>query len=157
MAVPPEPPSSRPSHRIRIFVVAVVVIVIILAAGLSVYWYEYQPGGLMNPRIVKIVNVSEVIWTLNGTAWTTSPGFSLEAGAQVNESVNEYCPPIVYYIVQRTCMSGEVYILTPGFSLVTTNAPFQWSSYNTGEDAAVTAVVSLPNSSFTGNLTIDLR
>jgi hypothetical protein len=31
-----------------------VAVVIILVAGLSVYWYEYQPGGPLNPHLVKV-------------------------------------------------------------------------------------------------------
>ncbi len=156
MAVSPSPPAPKHHHRIRLFVFFVVVgvVVILLAAELSDNWYQLRPGGPMNPQEVK---VPVVTWTLNGTTWATSPGFSLPAGAQVTVWAYEYCAPIVYYIVQRTCTSGEIYSLTPGFVLVSTDVPLQWSSYNTGADANVTAVVSLPTSSFTGNLTIALH
>jgi len=156
MAVSPAPPAPKHHHRIRLFVVFVVVgvVVILLVAELSDYLYERRPGGPINPYEVK---VSAVTWTLNGTAWASSPGFSLPAGAQVTVWANAYCAPIVYNIVQRTCTSGEIYLLTPGFVLVYTNAPLQWSSYNTGADANVTAVVSLPTSSFAGDLTIALH
>ena len=155
MATSPSPPAPTHHHRIRLFVVFVVVgVVVILIAGLSDYLYQQRSGGPINPYEVK---VPAVTWTLNGTTWANSPGFSLPAGAQVTVWANEYCAPIVYYIVQRTCTSGEIYLLTPGFVLVSTDTPFQWSSYNTGADANVTAVVSLPTSSFTGNLTITLH
>lgn len=151
----PEPTPLKPSHRTRNLIVVILAVLVILAAGLSVYWYEYQPGGPLNPHIVK---VTQVVWTEDGAAWTTGGGFSLHAGKQTTVSASEYCAPgefIGPYAV--TCSLASVYILTAGFGLVSTNAPFSWSSGTTGASATVNVTVSLPNSSYTGPLDIDLH
>ena len=76
----PEPANPKPRHRTRNLAIAVVVIVVAIVVGVSIYWYEYRPGGPLNPYHV---NVSEVIWTTDGNFYSDSAGFSLIAGKSV--------------------------------------------------------------------------
>jgi len=57
----------------------------------------------------------------------------------------------------QTCQSGILTISTPGFRLVSTNAPFSWSSTATsGTTANVVVSFQTPPSAYSGNLTFDL-
>jgi hypothetical protein len=150
-------PLHRPRKRISRRTIGIVVVVILaIVAGLSVYEYEYRPGGPMNPYIVK---VNQVIWTIDGGSFSSSPGFSVHAGRHVTVSATEMCEPVsgFFSTSPQTCSSGSVYILTAGFGIASTNAPFTWSSGDSGSPATVTVVVTTPGSSYAGNLFIDLH
>jgi hypothetical protein len=130
-----------------VVLIIVVVVVVVLAA-----YYEYRPGGPQNPYVVK---VGQVIWTQNGAALSTTPGFSVHAGKHAMVGVSEPCASFFGY--PETCSSGSVYILTPGFGIASTNAPFSWSSGSSGASGTITVYLTTPSSSYTGNLEIDLH
>ena len=129
------------------------IALIVLAVGASVYFYEYAPGGPLNPYLTR---VAEVLWTQGGAPLTTSPGFTVHAGKLATVSVQLFCAGGGFF-GPTTCDSGSVYLLTPGFGLRGTNAPFTWSGGSGGATATVTVVLVTPPSSFSGNLAIDLH
>ncbi len=155
----PEPANPKPRHRTRNLAIAVVVIVVAIVVGVSIYWYEYRPGGPLNPYHV---NVSEVIWTTDGNFYSDSAGFSLIAGKSVPLQIVLYCYPLTPYpgeTYTQTCNSGSVYVQTNGFGLISTNAPLSWSSgtSSSGTSTTIYVTVSLPANSYSGTLTIDLH
>jgi hypothetical protein len=159
---PPQPsyqqsPAPKPKSRSALYIVVAVVVVAALI-GLSLTYYEYQPGNPLNPYKVR---VTQVIWTQYNetTSLGTSPGFTRDAGKVQTVGLGLYCAPgefIGPYSVN--CGSGSVYILTAGFGVVSTNAPFEWPSGTSGSYATVFVNVSLPSgANYDGDLAIDLH
>lgn len=128
-----------------------IAVLVVGALLLSIDYYETRPGGPLNPIRSR---VTQVVWTLNNQPFSSSPGFSIHAGWITVVSTNEYCPAGFY--VPQTCYSGSVYVVTPGFGLAGTNAPFQWSSGDSGAYAAIIVEIKAPPYGFTGNLTINI-
>lgn len=140
---------------------AYVVAVVVVAAAISgiTVWWAYQPGGPLNPRVYLRVDVLQVVWTRQGYPETISPGFNVQAGAPESVSLSLYCAngTGVHGPVPKECALGSAFIDTPGFGLVSTNAPFEWSSGTTGADATVTVNFLTPSDDYSGNLTIELH
>lgn len=140
-----------------------VVVAGVVAAGAilagSVVWYEYQPGGAFNPIVVLRVDVTQVVWTYEGTPEASSHGFNVVAGAPVGVSVQLYCAPGsgLFGPFSQNCTSGSPFIQTPGFTLSATNTPFQWASGTGGAYATVSLTVITPSQEYSGNLTIELH
>jgi hypothetical protein len=140
---------------------ASVVIVLAVIVLVSVLDYEYSPGGPENPFLVK---VSQVVWTIGHSPFSSAPGFDKHAGKSAQTGVGLTCYPTLQngffssYYVAQTCTSGSVFVETPGFSLEATNAPFTWSSGTSsgGTSQQVTVTVGVPSHSYTGNLTLEL-
>jgi hypothetical protein len=145
---PARPPRRVPKKLIAGLVAIVVVAVVVVA----VYQYEYRPGGPQNPYLVK---VSQVIWTKNGNALSTGPGFTKRAGTNIEIGTTLSCSSFLGF--PSTCSTGSVYILTPGFGVVSSNAPASWSSGPSGATFSVQVDISVPDSSYSGTLAIDLH
>ena len=163
MGTPPETistaPPTTPARRSRRWLYVVIGVVIAAVLVGSIVWYEYSPGGPLNPYHVK---VTEVIWQVDGQPYASEPGFGHLAGKSASLQVVLYCYPsqgVFGEYDSVECGSGSVYILTPGFGLVSTNAPFAWWSGTDpdGTTATVSVTVSLPQGSYNGNLTINLE
>jgi hypothetical protein len=137
---------------------AIAVVIVVVAAAIAVLAYEYEPGKLLNPYRVK---VAQVVWTQdNGSvSLTTTPGFSVLAGKNAQLYVTLFCAPGSFFgPYSVNCSSGSVYILTPGFGVVATNAPFEWASGTSGVSETVGIIVSTPTgANFNGDLAIDLH
>ena len=145
------PPGSARKSRRKLWIgIGILIIVVIIA--LSVYAYESVPGNALNPYKVR---VGQVIWTTNGNSLGSSAGFSVRVGLTPTVSITLSCPS--GFFGPRTCTSGSVYVLTDGFGVASTNAPFTWSSGNSGATAAVSVKLTIPTSSYSGDLTIDLH
>jgi predicted RNA-binding Zn-ribbon protein involved in translation (DUF1610 family) len=144
---PIPPRKSRKKLWISIGVLVVVAVIV-----LSVYVYEDEPGNALNPYKVR---VSQVIWTTNGNSLGSTAGFSVKAGSTPTVSFTLSCP--YGFFGPQNCSSGSVYVLTAGFGVVSTNAPFTWSSGNSGTTAAVTVKLTTPTSAYSGDLEIDLH
>ncbi|MCI4347435.1 MAG: hypothetical protein L3J97_02305 [Thermoplasmata archaeon] len=154
-----QPPYEQPHQKNRMALyVGVAVLAVAAVTGLSVLAYEYQPGNVLNPYTIK---VGQVIWTQNhGAALGTSTGFARHAGVDQTVGLDMFCEPgsDVFGPYSVTCDSGSVYVLTAGFGVVSTNAPFSWDSGLSGADATITVVLATPTGmSFNGNLAIDLH
>ncbi len=137
--------------------VAIGVVIVIAIIALSAYAYENEAGHVLNPYRVR---VSQVIWTSNGYSLGTSTGFSVKAGATPTVSITLYCYEGTYG--GNTCSSGSVYVLTAGFGVASTNAPFTWSGGGNingygKATAVVTVQLTTPTSAFSGDLAIDLH
>lgn len=130
----------------------VVVVVIVAVVALSAYVYLTLPGGILNPARVR---VNQVIWTSNGASLGTSPGFSVKVGSKPVAAILLSCSP--GFFGPDTCASGSVYVLTGGFGVASTNAPFTWSSGGGGATAEVRVTLTIPASAYSGNLDIDLH
>ena len=144
---------SRPLRRIsRRAIVGVVALVVVIVVVLSVYYYEYRPGGPQNPFLVK---VSQVIWTHDGSALSTGPGFMKHAGTSIQVATSLSCSS--FFGSPSTCDTGSVYLMTPGFGVVNTNAPASWSSGDSGSTFSVQVLLSVPSYSYSGTLAIDLH
>jgi hypothetical protein len=139
----------RKSHK-KLWV-AIGVLIVVAVIALSVYIYEVEPGNALNPYKVR---VSQVIWTTNGNPLGSTAGFSVKAGSTPTVAITLSCSP---FFGPQTCSSGSVYILTDGFGVDNTNAPFTWSSGNGGATATVTVKLTTPNSAYSGALGIDLH
>jgi len=138
-----------------------VAVVVAIAGGANVagivIWWAYEPGNPLNPYAYPRVDVLQVNWTQFGIPVGSSAGFNVVAGAPERVSISLYCPngtgslgkPIV-----QNCPSGSVLLVTIGFGLSSTNAPFQWSSGVSGANATVTATVQTPAYAYTGDLSI---
>jgi hypothetical protein len=133
-----------------IFSVAIIAVVV----GL-VLFYEYQPGGPLNPRPTPVkVEIYEVVWEQYNNSLGTQPGFSTIVGWTVNVSWSLTCQS--FFGFNESCSTGSVHIVTPGFGLVSTNAPHTWYSGSTSADFVVRVGVLMPTTNYTGDLTIDL-
>lgn len=146
----PTPAPRRSISRRALTIIALVVAILVIVP--SVYWYEYRPGGPQNPYIV---HVSEVIWTQNGAAMSTSPGFMRHAGTNIQLSVELSC--YSYFGYPSTCQTGSVYIQNPDFGIVNTNTPTSWSSGSSSANFSVLVLVSVPPHAYSGTLQIDLH
>jgi zinc-ribbon domain len=132
--------------------VAIGVVIVVAVVALSGYAYEVEPGNALNPYKVR---VSQVIWTQNGYSLGSTAGFSVKAGSSPSVSFTLNCPS--GFFGPQTCSSGSVYVLTAGFGVASTNAPFTWSSGDSGATAAVTVKLTTPTSAYSGDLEIDLH
>lgn len=148
------PPVPGKSHMTLYAVIGVLAAVAV--AGASVTYYEYLPGNLLNPYVVY---VTQVVWTQFGASVATSPGFQAHAGKTRTVTLQEYCPPLSGFLgnTPQTCSSGTPFIQTPGFGEASTNAPFDWSSGDTGASATVVVTIVTPHIAYSGNLTIDVH
>ena len=150
-----EPFVPRRRKIARRWLLVTVVVVVVAAVVGSVVWYEYEPGGPLNPYRVQ---VSQIIWDWGGSTYHVSGGVSFHAGTVHEFEVNLYCAPgyfFFYYSVD--CNTGSVYILTPGFTFHSSNAPYTWASGDSGSDATVWVWVSFPTHSYSGPLEISLQ
>ena len=147
-AVPPRPRKRASRKLISSIIVAVVVVI----AGVSVYEYEYSPGGPLNPYIV---SVHQVLWTENGGALSAGPGFVRHAG--LSQDVYVSLPCTSYFGFAQNCKTGSAYVQTPGFGVASTNAPATWSSGSTNALFQVYVQLLLPDHAYNGNVTIDLH
>lgn len=120
----------------------------------SLLWYEYQPGGPLNPSTPIEVQVSEVVWEQDNSSVGTSPGFSVIGGSPVNVAFTLTCDSFLGF--SDTCKTGSVYIHTPGFGLQSTNAPASWSSGPTSSTFTVYATLVAPLTAYSGTLALDL-
>jgi hypothetical protein len=154
--VPPPVTEAPPVPARGRWTLVVFAIVIGLVAAGFVLWYAYTPGGPLNPT--PRVDVTQVVWAENGFVEAATPGFVANGGQFALVSVSLYCangsgpsgPE------PQTCSSGNPVIETPGFRLVSTDAPFQWSSGTAGASATLTVGVTTPTHAYTGNLTIEI-
>ncbi len=131
---------------------AIAAVVVVVVVALSLYFYEAEPGNLLNPYKIR---VSQVIWTQNGNSLGSSPGFSVKAGSTPTVSYTLTCYP--GFFGPNTCSSGSVYIETVGFGVGSTNAPFTWYSGSSRATATVTVKLITPTTAYSGTLIIDLH
>jgi hypothetical protein len=153
-ALSEQPPAPEPKkvRRIPEWVLPVTLLVIVAIVAGSVLWYEYAPGGPQNPYKV---HVSQVEWLVDGAPYSNSSGFTLKAGSTAELSLGLWCAPYTgFFGGPQTCSSGSVTVETPGFTLSNSNAPFTWSSGESGAVGSVYVWVTLPNHSYSGLLVI---
>lgn len=146
----PPPPTLRSKSRRRFYLALTAAIAIVIA--LTVLVLEFEPGGPQNPYKVR---VTEVNWLEDGSLSSSSPGFTKDAGKSDTVTLSLYCSPGLFD-ESITCQSGSVFIQTSGFGLQSTNAPYTWTSGSGGAYSTLSVTVSLPSTSYTGNLTINI-
>lgn len=142
----PDPDAPKTSQAV------VLIVIVLISAGLigaTIIWFAFEPGHWLNPNRA---NVSELIWTENGTVLKTYTGFNVVSGTSLGTSFTLVCSPVGGH--SQTCNSGTVTIVTSGFRLISTNAPFTWSSGSVGTSASIIVNFQTPSSAYSGNLTI---
>jgi hypothetical protein len=153
----PQPPPQPKSHT-GIYVAVAVIFVVVVLGGAALAYENAHPsssgsGNNSPPQTVVITATNLNPQGGNGNCWTSSTGTggTIAAGSDFSTSWTLSYPGGLFKPASCTVQSASVQ--TPGFTIVSSNAPLTVSA---GGTQTLTVVLGTPSTDYTGTVTLEL-